>query len=109
MSVPVITPSAQSWPPDVAEFAAERHVAELLDPLRRALDRLFPEALNVAVRLELDPEIRDDGHIVFDVRVSRADVPDFAAAKRRWHDELFRLCPAPLFCVFRLTLVRVAG
>jgi hypothetical protein len=109
MSTPVRTPPSQSWPPDVLAFAARHRVTDLLDPLRLALDRLFPTAQTIQARLEDDPEIRDDRHLVFHVRVSHTDVPDFATAKRRWHEELFRLCPAPLVCLFRLTLVRVAG
>src|SRR6266852_2648562 len=108
MSTRISTLSGGSWPPDVLEFAARRQVSDLLDPLRLALDRLFPTAQSVRVLLEEDPEIRNDCHLVFDVRVSRADVPNFGAAKRRWHEELFRLCPAPSICLFRLTLVRVA-
>ncbi len=108
MSTRIGTPPTEFWPPDVLGFAARHQVSDLLDPLRLALDRLFPAAQSIQVRLEEDPEIRDDCHLVFDVRVSRADVPDFGAAKRRWHDELFRLCPAPSVCLFRLTLVRVA-
>jgi hypothetical protein len=108
MSAAVTTPIAGLWPPDVLEFAAKCQVTSLLDPLRLALERLFPVAQTMRVRLEEDPEIRDDRHIVFEVRVSRADVPDYAAATRRWHEELFRLCPAPLVCIFRLLLIRVA-
>ena len=108
MSTHIGTPSTGFWSPEVLEFAAQHQVRDLLDPLRLALDRLFPAARSIRLRLEEDPEIRDDCHLVFDVRVSRADVPDFGAAKRRWHEELFRLCPAPLVCLFRLTLVRVA-
>jgi hypothetical protein len=109
MSTPSSTPSLESWPPDVLEFPARHQVSDLLDPLRPALDRLFPTAHSVRVRLEEDPEIRDDYHLVFDVRVPRSEVPDFPAAKRRWHEELFRLSPAPRDCLFRLTLVRVPG
>ncbi len=108
MSTRTSTPFAVSWPPDVLAFAAQRQVSHLLDPLRQALGRLFPAAHSVVARVEEDPEIRGDCHVVFDVRVSPADIPDFAAAKRRWLDELFRLCPAPSVCHFRLTLVRAA-
>jgi hypothetical protein len=108
MSSPVTTPTTQYWPPEVRDFAAQHQVANLLDPLRLVLDRLFPAAQSIRVRLEEDPEIRDDRHIVFEIRVSRADVPEFGTAKRRWHEELFRLCPAPLVCLFRLVLIRVA-
>jgi hypothetical protein len=99
--------SAGNWPPEVLEFAVQRQVADLLDPVRLALDRLFPSAHGVQVRVEEDPEIPEDCHVVFEVRASRANIPDFMAAKRRWHEELFRLCPATLVCLFRLTLVRV--
>src|SRR5438270_5663009 len=83
----VTTPTAGHGLPDVEEFAARHQVAGLLDPLRLALDRLFPTAQSVRMRLEEDPEIRDDCHLVFEVRVPRADVPDFGATKRRWHEE----------------------
>jgi hypothetical protein len=46
-----------------------------------AIDRI-PTAQSISIRLEEDPEIRDDYHLVFEVRVPRADVPDFGAAKR---------------------------
>jgi hypothetical protein len=94
-------------PSDVVEFAARHQVAGLLDPLSLALDRLFPTAQSVCVRVEEDPEIRDDRHIVFEVRVSRADIPNFGAAKRRWHEELFRISPPSQVCLFRLTLIRL--
>lgn len=106
MSTHIGIATALNWPPEVLEFAAQHQVADRLDPLRLALDRLFPGAHGVRVRLEEDPEIRDDRHIVFEVRVSRDEVTDFGAAKRRWHQELFRLCSAPLACLFRLTLIR---
>ena len=108
MSTPVRTTPTSDWPPDILDFAARRQVGDLLGPLRLALDRLFPTAQSIRAHLEEDLEIRDDRHLTFEVRVPRADVPDFAAAKRRWHEELFRLCPAPSVCLFRLTLVRVA-
>jgi hypothetical protein len=109
MSISAALPATGPWPPEVLEFATRCQVGALLEPLRQALDRLFPAAQGVRFRLEEDPEIRDDCHLVFDVRISRADVPDFGAAKRRWHEELFRVCPAPLAYIFRLTLERVDG
>jgi hypothetical protein len=107
MSSSATTPTF-CWPQDVLDFAARRSVGDLLDPLRQTVDRLFPIAQSFLVRLEEDPEIRDDCHLVFEVCVSSADVPDFGAAKRQWHTELFRICPAPLVCLFRMVLIRVA-
>ena len=40
------------------------------------------------------------------MRVPGADIPDFVQAKKRWHRELFAICPAPLVCVFRLSLLQ---
>ncbi|HYV38078.1 MAG TPA: hypothetical protein VE988_20500 [Gemmataceae bacterium] len=102
------SPTISPWPAEVVDFAALHGVAPLLDEIRATLERLFPSALKVDVRIESDPEMQDDCHLLFDVRVSRLDVPDFGAAKRRWHEELFRLCPPRHVCLFRLTLVRVA-
>jgi hypothetical protein len=104
-----VTPAATAWqwPDDVVAFAARQQVQSYLDPLLEALRRLFPTAQSLHVQMTDDPEIRDDRHIVFEVRVPMADVPDYLAAKRAWHEELFRICPAPLVCTFCLLLVRV--
>lgn len=108
MSAPVSKIDAAKYPRSVLEFAARNGLTDLLDSLRQALDQLFPRAHTVELRVDEDPEIEGERCVVFDVQVSRLDVADFAAAKRRWHDELFRLCPAPLVCFFRLNLVRVS-
>jgi hypothetical protein len=80
MSTRISTPSTGFWPPDVLDFAVRRQVADLLGLLRLTLDRLFPAANSIRGRLEEDPEMRDECHVVFNVRVSRADVPDFEVA-----------------------------
>ena len=105
MSILTSTPTAWQWPPDVLEFAARNKVDGYLEPLRDALRDLFPKARTFTVYLDDDPEIRDDWHITFEVNIATAEVPDFVAAKRRWHEALFRICPAPLVCIFRLFLV----
>jgi hypothetical protein len=107
MSTLVPTPTTWQWPADVLTFAAEQQVTAYLEPLRAALERLFPTTRSMKVFKSTDPEIRDDHHIVFDVVVGQTDVPDYLAANKRWHDELFAICPAPLVCVFRLCLIVV--
>ncbi len=109
MSAPVTTATAWQWPADVLAFAAQHQVQPYLDPLLEVLRRLFPTALQLQVYLEEDPEIRDDWHIIFDMQVPRQDVPNFVEAMRRWHEESFRCCPAPLICIFRLCLQLVAA
>ncbi len=105
MSAPVSTAATWQWPLDVLDFAARRQVEAYLDPLLEATRRLFPTAQSLRVFLEDDPEIRDDWHIVFAVRVPRADVLQFVKAQHFWIDELYRICPAPQVCDFRLGLV----
>ena len=84
MSTHISMPFTDYFPPNVLDFATRRKLADLLDPLRLALDRLFPAAQSVCVRLEEDPEIRDDYHLVFDVRgVRHVMVTQYLSAMRR--------------------------
>jgi hypothetical protein len=108
MAAPVTTQTQWQWPADVLEFAARNQVQSYLDPLLESIQRLFPTAVSLRVFLDLDPELRDEWHIVFDVRVPANDVPNFVAAMHRWNDESFRICPAPLVCIFRLLLILVS-
>jgi hypothetical protein len=85
-------------------FAAEYQVADYLDPLLKATWGVFPTA-RVRVFLEDDPEIRDERHILFEVRVPSRDVPHSLKAQHFWIDELYRICPAPLVCTFCLGLI----
>jgi len=93
------------WPADLLAFAARHQVQACLDPLLQATQRLFPTASSLEVFLEADPEIRDDWHIVFDVRVPEVDIPDYAAAQHGWTDAVDRCRPGPRDCIFRLRLV----
>ena len=104
MSAPLPAVAAWQWPADVLEFAAKENVRQYLDPLLEATRRVFPTARDIQVSLEADPEIRDDWHIVFDVRVPNLSPSEGLAAQNRWNTELFRCCPAPLVCTFRLAL-----
>jgi hypothetical protein len=84
------------------KFAAEQKVQTYLDPLLLATQGVFPTAQWVKVSLEADPEIRDDWHIVFGVKVPGLTASQGLAAQNQWNRELYRFCPAPLVCVFRL-------
>src|SRR5712692_6977827 len=102
-----IMPSA-AVPPEVLAFAAEQGVAAYLPAMFETTERLFPNARRLAIRLDEDPEIANDRHIVFEVGV-RLGVLEALAAQRRWNDALFTCCPAPLVCVFRLSMDLVRG
>jgi hypothetical protein len=93
------------WPADVQDFAARQQVDGYLGPLLEATRGIFPTATSIRVLLEGDPEIRDDWHIVFEVRVPGRDVPHSLKAQHWWIDELYRICPAPRVCTFRLGLI----
>ena len=107
MSAALPKPVAWQWSPDVLEFAARSKVEPYLTPLLQATRGLFPTAKSLKVFLDSDPEIRDDRHIVFEVEVPRADIPSYVKAQHFWVDELYRVCPAPLVCTFRLALIPV--
>jgi hypothetical protein len=55
------------------------------------------------VSLAEDPELANERSIVFDVVVP-PDVEQSLADNRRWNDELFACCPAPLVCTFVLSM-----
>ena len=65
------------WPEDVRAFAAQHGVEAYLEPLREASARVFPTAVRARVILELDPELRDDRHVTFEIHVPTDDVPDY--------------------------------
>jgi hypothetical protein len=104
MSAPSPAATAWQWPADVLAFAAKENVQQYLEPLLEATQRVFPTARRLEVSLEADPEIHDDWHIDFDVQVPAQDVSDYVAAQRQWIRELYRCCPAPFVCIFRLGL-----
>jgi hypothetical protein len=104
MSAPVTTAAAWQWPADVLEFAAKEKVQAYLDPLLDATRRVFPTVRQIKVSLECDPEIANDWHIDFGVEVPAPDVSNFVEAQHQWIRELYRCCPAPLVCTFRLAL-----
>ncbi len=97
--------AAWQWPPEVKQFAASHGGEEYLEPLRDALAGLFPTAVGARVCVYQDPELRDERHILFEVNVPSAEIPDYPKAKRAWHDEAMRLCPSVKLWLFGLDLV----
>lgn len=94
-------------PPDVLAFAARQAVSPFLPAVLELTNRVFPTA-EPTVRLDDDPELPGDRHILFEVEVP-LDVSQAIAAQRDWNDGLFRCCPAPQVCVFRLSMELVPG
>src|SRR5579864_589020 len=87
-------------PADVVEFARAQGVEQYLRPLIEWAREVYPSATRFAVFTEDDPEIANDRHIVFELDVPLT-VEEALAADRRWREDLFRIVPAPLVCVFR--------
>jgi hypothetical protein len=109
MSAIATKPAVKQWPADLLAFADEYEIRAYLDPLWETTWRVFPTARKLTVFQEDDPELRDDRYVVFEVRVPQQDVPDFVEAKHNWNREFFRVCPAPLSHLIRLTLLVVSG
>jgi hypothetical protein len=87
-------------PPEVVAFAREQGVATYLPRLVEWARQVYPGATRFEVFTEDDPEIANDRHIVFELDVPLT-VEEALEADRRWGDGVFRICPAPLVCVFR--------
>jgi hypothetical protein len=84
-------------------FAREQEVEQDLPALIELSHHVFPAARRFQILLEDDPEIADDWHIVFRLTVP-LDVPQSLEADRQWIEGLYRVCPKPLVCGFRLSL-----
>lgn len=86
--------------PEVIAFAREQKVEKYLPELIEWARQVYPSATRFDVFTEDDPEIANDRHIVFELDVP-LNVEQALAADRQWREGLFRICPAPLVCVFR--------
>jgi hypothetical protein len=96
-----------TWSPEVLQFAQEAGVADFLDPMMEATRELFPTARAPRVKVEADPEIVDDRHIVWEIEMPFMGASDYLTAQKLWIKALCRVCPPPLTCVFRLLLMPV--
>jgi hypothetical protein len=90
--------------PEVQAFATDQGIGPYLPAVLEMTRRRFADARRFAVLVEEDPEIADDRHIVIEIDLAGITAEQYVEAKRRWGRELFQLCPAPLVCVFRLSL-----
>jgi hypothetical protein len=107
MNPAVKTPSAWAnwhWPDEVWALAVQTGTEQYLEPYKDALARLWPTARRATVKLDVDPELRDERHITFDVQVPAEDLPDFIKGSHACHDELFRIVPMVKAWVFRTLL-----
>jgi hypothetical protein len=93
-----------AFPAEVVAFARANRVEHCLQPLLEATQRIFPTAHSVKVEIDDDPEIRDDRHILYYVQVAGLSLTESRAAARKWNDESFRICSAPLVSIFRLRM-----
>ena len=104
MPISVKGPPLPVVPPDVLALAEEKGVKHYLPAVLELLPRTFPDARRFAVSVDEDPEIADERNIIIDVDVPDINTDEFLAAYRRWHDAASAIVPAPVACVFRLSL-----
>jgi hypothetical protein len=88
-------------PDEVAAFAAEQGVSAYLPAVLRLAEQIFA-GLSLSLRLEGDPEIEDDWHIVIDVNTADWDLTRLMTSQNQWSEEIFTCCPASHVCIFRL-------
>jgi hypothetical protein len=95
------------WPAEVEAFAARRGLANYLPQVWQMTRQVFPQAHQMALRLEEDAEMPDDGRIIVHVEAPLT-MPQLVEGQRQWYDGLFALCPATHAVWFCLTLYPVA-
>lgn len=100
---PATQASSLDVPSEVYAFAIAQGAGAYLPAVLEMTHRVFPGSRRLAVSLEDDPEIPNDRHIVLEVDAP-LDVPEALEAHWRWNDGLFACCPAPLLCLFRLSI-----
>jgi hypothetical protein len=72
-------------PPQVVVYASEQAVLAYPPKVLEMTQRIFP-GRPLAMRLEEDPEIANDRHIVLELDVTGMDVSPLVAGQRRWSD-----------------------
>jgi hypothetical protein len=97
----------QGVTPEVLTFAREAGVAVYLGSVLEMTSRIFGN-VPVTPRLEDDPDISNDRHIVFEVDVTGLSAEQLFEAQWRWSEEIYRHCPVPSVHVFRYGLVASA-
>src|SRR5215472_15316073 len=90
-------------PLDVREFASDQAITSNLRFLLAITRTVFPSA-PTAVRLEDDPEVPNDKHIVVEVDVTGWTVEEMFTARNRWTSLVFQACPGSELYLFRLRL-----
>lgn len=87
--------------PEVTAAAEQLGVKLELPQVIAMTQAVFP---GDAVRVEIDDdqEIADDRHLAIVVRATTESVDQLVATQWKWHEQLFRCCPAPLTSIFRL-------
>lgn len=94
-----------AWPEAVLRCAADLGVDEQLPEILALTRRIFPDAEQINVLIEDDPEIADDRHLVFEVALPTLTAAEVVRRNDQWHRELIRCCPPAAVCVFRLGLL----
>jgi hypothetical protein len=90
-------------PADVLTFAREQGVEQYLPRLIAWAQQVYPSATHFEILVEDDPEIPNDRHIAFRLEVP-LNLIEARETDRHWHEGVFRIVPAPLVCVFRLSV-----
>jgi hypothetical protein len=93
--------------PEVVEYCRKHGIEPTLQQLVAVTPELFPTAQSIKVFMEQDVALEDLWFLVFEVKVPKADVPDFLAADKRWGDEWLKAEPYPRKHHIILQLIRV--
>lgn len=93
--------------PELIEYAKKHGLETVVQRLVEATQRVFPTALSIKVYLEQDVALEELWFVVFEVKATKADVPDYLVAKKRWGQEWLQIYPMPRQHSLILSLHRV--
>jgi hypothetical protein len=96
-----------AMPLDVLELAGRENVAQELRTVVVMTRNVFRSPV-ITLRLEDDPEMADDRHIVIEVDVTGWTVDEMFAARNRWNQLFLKGCSPSKLCIFRLRLRQTA-
>ena len=102
MSVMTAIP-VQPYSAELLEYARKHGVEHILDPLLETTRALFPDATEIRVFLEEDPECSDLFFIVYEVRTP-PNLAEWRSARQRWIEQELLIHPIPRQVPFVLTL-----
>jgi hypothetical protein len=104
--MPLTTKQRPSVSREVRKFAQERGLTGYLPGLIELFDRVFADAIQVAIAVDEDPEIAGLRHLTFRAVVPWSTFEQAEAARDAWYAGTAGACPPESLPILRLQIDR---